>query len=227
MTEKPLPLTTYLGEYSRPEYALSMWLKAFLHDAPTKDARPIELLPNFCMDGARQILDNLPRLHEQSLDTLIRLATEKAHAAGMRIELIAHGPEETPEPTDRLTAIEAELAKMRELWRLVASAGHTEWRGRILATYGVPQSTPGHEAAPAPAQTRTYPELKWLEYMKKYSDCVVDEDTIGTVWRTGEWRLRNADFSYTRGCEKDYESAKAALESKFRQQWDELHPQQS
>ena len=89
-----------------------MWLKAFLHDAPTKDARPIEMLANFCMAGAKQLMDNLPRLHEQSLDTLIRLATEKAHAMGMCIELVAHGQDETPEPTDRLTAIEARLAAL-------------------------------------------------------------------------------------------------------------------
>ena len=46
---------------------------------------------------------------ELTLDTLIRLATEKAHAMGMRIELMAHRPDETPEPTDSLAAIEARL----------------------------------------------------------------------------------------------------------------------
>ena len=35
---------------------------------------------------------------ELALDTLIRLATEKAHAMGMRIDLVAHAPDETPEP---------------------------------------------------------------------------------------------------------------------------------
>lgn len=144
--------------------------------------------------AAKEIMDNLPRLHEQSLDTLIRLATEKAHAAGMRIELIAHGPEETPEPTDRLTAIESLLASL--------------------------EST---KVTPAPEQSRTYPAVEWMDGMS-FSDAIVNGLKIGTAYLDGTFVCFGAETQMKDG---NIESAKHALESKFREWWDELHPQQS
>lgn len=173
--------------------------------------------------AAKEILDNLPRLHEQSLDTLIRLATEKAHAAGMRIELIAHGPEETPEPADRLTAIEARLAALAktvnehdELWRvrndeMLRVAERWEKINVML------------ESSPAPAQTRTYPVVEWAKDGNQYT-AYVNGIGFGEAWEDGECRMNSDLVSSQQGSVK---SAQAYIESRFRRWWDELHPQQS
>lgn len=173
--------------------------------------------------AAKEIMDNLPRLHEQSLDTLIRLATEKAHAAGMRIELIAHGPEETPEPTDRLTAIEARLAALSktvnehdELWRvrndeMLSVAERWEKINAML------------ESSPAPAQPRTHPVVEWMDG-RSFSDAIVNGLKIGTAYVDGTFVCCGTETQMKGG---NIESAKSALESKFREWWDELYPQQS
>lgn len=143
-----------------------------------------------------------------TLAELMNLAIERAKADGMRLTIVVDPIQPAaPQP----------IEWTNKLWTL------DEWSGFVNKYFEFIESRlaalESTQSTPAPAQTRTHPAVEWDDFIIGQT-ALVGGQQIGTAYTNG-----TVVFFGTKTEMKDgnVESAKAALESKFRRWWDELH----
>lgn len=174
-----------------------------------------------------------------TLAELMNLAVERAEVDGMRLTLVVDPIQPAaPQPiernnkpwtldqwsgfvNERFEVIESRLAALESDNQCMVRIPTSNVRLSVVDFEKAAKGKHGftkHKDS-APAQTRRYPVVEWAQKADRQLACI-NGIQVGEVWDDGSWRL---GIEYPFSENGNVESAKAALESKFRRWWDELH----